>query len=117
MALGTAGIFLLTRVSDGTGYAGFLPTLILLGVAIGLSAAPATDVIMGALPEAELGVGCGTNDTAVELGGALGIAVLGSVLATTYKSTLGAALAGAHLPAAALSTAKDSIGGALAVAQ
>jgi hypothetical protein len=77
-------------------------------------AAPATDVIMGALPEAELGVGCGTNDTAVELGGALGIAVLGSVLATTYKSTLGAALAGAHLPAAALSTAKDSIGGAQA---
>jgi predicted MFS family arabinose efflux permease len=40
MVLGTAGIFLLTGVGDGSGYAGFLPTLILLGVAIGLSAAP-----------------------------------------------------------------------------
>jgi EmrB/QacA subfamily drug resistance transporter len=117
MAAGTAGIFLLTRVGDGSAYTAFLPTLILLGLAIGLSAAPCTDVIMGAFPEAELGVGGGTNDTALELGGALGIAVLGSVLATTYKSTLGAALAGAHLPAAALNTAKDSIGGALGVAQ
>jgi EmrB/QacA subfamily drug resistance transporter len=117
MLLGTAGIFLLTRIGDGSTYTGFLPTLVLLGLAIGLAAAPATDVIMGAFPEAELGVGGGTNDTALELGGALGIAVLGSILATTYKSTLGVALAGAHLPAAALSTAKDSIGGALGVAQ
>jgi EmrB/QacA subfamily drug resistance transporter len=117
MAAGTAGIFLLTQVGDGSTYLDFLPTLLLLGLAIGLSAAPCTDVIMGAFPEAELGVGGGSNDTALELGGALGIAVLGSVLATTYKSTLGTALAGVHLPAAALSTAKDSIGGALGVAQ
>ena len=50
MILGTAGIFLLARVGDGTGHTGFLPTLILLGLAIGLSAAPCTDVIMGAFP-------------------------------------------------------------------
>ena len=116
MLLGTAAIFLLTRTGDHTGYAGFWPTLVLLGVAIGLSTAPCTDVIMGSFPESELGVGGGVNDTAIELGGALGIAILGSVLATTYQNTISPMLTG-HLPAAALHTAADSIGGALAVAQ
>lgn len=116
MVLGTVAVFLLTRIGDGSTYTDFLPTLMLLGAAIGLSASPCTDTIMGAFPESELGVGGGINDTALELGGSLGIAVLGSVLATSYKSTLGGALAG-HLPQQALATAKDSIGGALAVAQ
>jgi predicted MFS family arabinose efflux permease len=116
MVLGTTAIFLLTGVGDHAGYAAFLPTLILLGVAIGLSAAPCTDVIMGSFPESQLGVGGGVNDTALELGGALGIAILGSVLATTYKDTISPVLAG-HLPASVLNTATDSIGGALAVAQ
>jgi EmrB/QacA subfamily drug resistance transporter len=116
MVLGTTAIFLLTRVGGNAGYASFLPTLILLGVAIGLSAAPCTDVIMGSFPESQLGVGGGVNDTALELGGALGIAILGSVLATTYKDTISPVLAG-HLPANALHAATDSIGGALTVAQ
>ena len=116
MVLGTTAIFLLTRIGDHAGYAAFLPTLILLGVAIGLSAAPCTDVIMGSFPESQLGVGGGVNDTALELGGALGIAILGSVLATTYKDTISPVLAG-HLPASVLNTATDSIGGALTVAR
>ncbi|WP_433473045.1 MFS transporter [Spirillospora sp. CA-142024] len=116
MVLGTIAIFLLTQVDSGSSYADFLPTLLLLGVAIGLSASPCTDTIMGAFPEAELGVGGGINDTALEFGGSLGIAVLGSVLATAYSDKLGAALAG-HLPPAALATAQDSIGGALGVAE
>jgi hypothetical protein len=116
MLLGTAGVLLLTRVGDGSTYADFLPTLLLLGAAIGLSTAPCTDTIMGAFPEAELGVGGGINDTALELGGSLGIAVLGSVLATSYKDTLTGTVAG-HLPSAALHSATESIGGAQAVAQ
>ncbi len=71
---------------------------------------------MGSFPENELGVGGGANDTALELGGSLGIAILGSLLGTTYKDKL-TDLAGGHLPAAALDTAKDSVGGGLAVAQ
>ena len=116
MAIGTVGVFLLTLVDKSSGYGDFLPMMLLLGFAIGLSVSPATDTIMGAFPENELGVGGGANDTALELGGSLGIAVLGSLLGTTYKDRL-TDLVGGHLPAAALDTAKDSVGGGLAVAQ
>jgi MFS family permease len=116
MAIGTAGVFLLTLVDKTSGYGDFLPMMMLLGFAIGLSVSPATDTIMGSFPENELGVGGGANDTALELGGSLGIAILGSLLGTTYKDKL-TDLVGGQLPAAALDTAKDSVGGGLAVAQ
>ena len=116
MAIGTVGVFLLTLVDKTSGYGDFLPMMLLLGFAIGLSVSPATDTIMGSFPENELGVGGGANDTALELGGSLGIAILGSLLGTTYKDKL-TDLVGGHLPAAALDTAKDSVGGGLAVAQ
>ncbi|WP_329242380.1 MFS transporter [Streptomyces sp. NBC_01478] len=116
MVLGTAGVLLLTQVDKTSTYGDFLPTMLLLGFAIGLSVSPATDTIMGSFPESELGVGGGANDTALELGGSLGIAILGSLLGTTYKDRL-TDLVGGHLPAAALDTAKDSVGGGLAVAQ
>jgi EmrB/QacA subfamily drug resistance transporter len=116
MLLGSVSILLLAGIGDGTTYTGFLPTLALLGLAIGLSLSPCTDAIMGSFPEAELGVGGGINDTAVEFGASLGIALLGSILATSYKGKLGSALSG-HLPTQALDIAKDSIGGAQAVAE
>lgn len=116
MVLGTAGVLLLTQVDKGSAYTDFLPAMLLLGFAIGLSLSPATDTIMGSFPESELGVGGGANDTALELGGSLGIAVLGSLLATSYKDKL-TDLVGGHLPAAAADTAKDSVGGGLAVAE
>jgi EmrB/QacA subfamily drug resistance transporter len=116
MVLGTVGVLLLTQVDKTSTYGDFLPTMMLLGFAIGLSVSPATDTIMGSFPENELGVGGGANDTALELGGSLGIAILGSLLGTSYKDRL-TDLVGGHLPAAALDTAKDSVGGGLAVAQ
>ncbi|MEU1184572.1 MFS transporter [Streptomyces sp. NPDC005820] len=116
MVLGTTGVFLLTRVGSGSTYTDFLPSLLTLGFAIGLSLSPATDTIMGSFPESELGVGGGANDTALELGCSLGIAILGSLLATSYKDKL-TDLVGGHLPAAAMDTATDSVGGGLAVAE
>ncbi|MFJ8106525.1 MFS transporter [Streptomyces sp. NPDC096132] len=116
MAIGSAGVFLLTRIETGSTYTDFLPSLLMLGFAIGLSVSPATDTIMDSFPESELGVGGGANDTALELGGSLGIAVLGSLLGTAYRDKL-ADLVGGHLPAAALETAKDSVGGGIAVAE
>jgi len=116
MALGTTGILLLTRVHDGSGYTAFLAPLLLLGVAIGLSVSPCTDAIMGAFPEKQLGVGGAVNDTSLELGGSLGIAILGSILAGTYTSGLTSAV-GDRLPVPAREAAGESVGGALAVAQ
>ncbi|WUM22417.1 MFS transporter [Williamsia herbipolensis] len=88
MALGAIGTLLLVRIGDGSTYLDFLPTLILLGLAIGVAQPPSTDAIMGAFPENRLGVGGGVNDTSLELGGSLGIAILGSILATSYTSTI-----------------------------
>ncbi|MGW0873845.1 MFS transporter [Streptomyces sp. NPDC002740] len=116
MVIGTAGVFLLTRVDTGSTYTDFLAPMMMLGFAIGLSVSPATDTIMGSFPESELGVGGGANDTALELGGSLGIAILGSLLGTAYRDEL-TGLVGGNLPAAALETAKDSVGGGLAVAE
>ncbi|MGW1375076.1 MFS transporter [Streptomyces sp. NPDC002446] len=116
MAIGTVGVFLLVQVDKGSTYGDFLAPMMLLGVAIGLSVSPATDTIMSSFPESELGVGGGANDTALELGGSLGIAVLGSLLGTAYRDEL-TDLVGGRLPAAAMETAKDSVGGGLAVAE
>ncbi|WP_329598906.1 MFS transporter [Streptomyces pseudovenezuelae] len=116
MTVGTAGMFLLTQIDKGSTYGDFLAPLMMLGLALGLSISPATDTIMGSFPESELGVGGGVNDTALELGGALGIAVLGSLLGTAYRDEL-TDLVGNRLPAQAMETAKDSVGAGLAVAQ
>ncbi|MFG2718271.1 MFS transporter [Streptomyces sp. NPDC048416] len=117
MVAGTVALALLTRVDSGSGYGDFLAPLIILGVAIGLALSPCTDAIMGSFPEAELGVGGAVNDTSLELGGSLGIAILGSVLAKSYSSHLADATAGTKLPASALATAQDSVGAGYAVAQ
>lgn len=116
MAVGTVAVLLLTRIDAGSTYGDFLAPFILLGFAVGLSVAPCTDTIMGSFPENELGVGGGVNDTALELGGSLGIAILGSLLATSYRDNLTDAV-GTALPQAPLDAARDSIGGALAVAE
>ncbi|MFE9643994.1 MFS transporter [Streptomyces sp. NPDC006365] len=116
LTVGTAGMFLLTQVDKGSTYGDFLVPLMMLGLALGLAISPATDTIMGSFPESELGVGGGVNDTALELGGALGIAVLGSLLGTVYRDEL-TDLVGNRLPAEAMETAKDSVGAGLAVAQ
>jgi EmrB/QacA subfamily drug resistance transporter len=117
MVGGTAALALLTQVDAGSSYGDFLAPLVVLGLAIGLALSPATDAIMGAFPESELGVGGAVNDTSIELGGSLGIAVLGSLLATSYADHLADATRGTRLPADALATAQDSVGAGYAVSQ
>ncbi|MEU6776207.1 MFS transporter [Streptomyces sp. NPDC046759] len=117
MVGGTTALALLTRIDAGSGYGDFVAPLIILGLAIGLALSPCTDAIMGAFPESELGVGGAVNDTSLELGGSLGIAILGSLLATSYGHHLSDATAGSKLPASARDTAQDSVGAGYAVAQ
>ncbi|RBO92796.1 MFS transporter [Nocardia puris] len=116
MTLGTGSLAWLIAVDAASGYSTFLGPLILLGLAIGLSVAPATDAIMDAFPERLLGVGGAVNDTSLELGGTLGIAILGSLLSSAYSSELAPQVSG-RLPAEAADAAQDSIGGALMVAE
>ncbi|KOG34356.1 MFS transporter [Streptomyces resistomycificus] len=117
MVGGTAALALLTQVDAGSSYGDLVAPLVILGLAIGLALSPCTDAIMGAFPESELGVGGAVNDTSLELGGSLGIAVLGSLLATSYHDHLADATAGSELPASTLATAQDSVGAGYAVSQ
>ena len=71
--------------------------------------APATDSIMGSLPRAKAGVGSAVNDTTRQAGGALGVAVLGSVLASRYRTTV-VHLLGRGFPL--LAGAKDNVAAA-----
>ena len=64
---------------------------LLMGVGMGNVMAPATDSIMGSLPRAKAGVGSAMNDTTRQTGGAIGVAVLGSILASKFHSSMSAA--------------------------
>jgi X-X-X-Leu-X-X-Gly heptad repeat protein len=117
MAGGTTALALLTQVDKSSSYGDFVAPLLALGLGIGLALSPCTDAIMGAFPEEELGVGSAVNDTSQELGGAIGIAILGSLLSTSYSSGLSDATADSKLPAGALSQAQDSVAAGYGVAQ
>jgi EmrB/QacA subfamily drug resistance transporter len=88
----------------------------LLGLGMGNVMAPATDSIMGSLPRAKAGVGSAVNDTTRQVGGAFGVAVLGSILSSQYTSHFIDRVP-AGVPADVVNHAKDSVGSALGVAQ
>jgi EmrB/QacA subfamily drug resistance transporter len=95
-----------------------LPRLVLLAIGMGLTMAPATESIMGSLPRAKAGVGSAMNDTTRQVGGALGVAVVGSVMLSTYGSRVGDAFQKANLPvnASIIAQARQDLSTALAVA-
>lgn len=88
LALLTAGLIVLSRLNESSPYPLLLAGLIPLGAGMGLAMTPATGAITDALPAAKQGVGSAMNDLARELGGALGIAVLGSLLQSGYRTNL-----------------------------
>ncbi|HLJ99750.1 MAG TPA: MFS transporter [Streptosporangiaceae bacterium] len=90
--------------------------MVILGTGMGLTSAPATEAIMGAVPKAKAGAGSAVNDATRLFGGTLGVAVIGSVAASLYSSRL-ASTAPAHLPAQAASAAKESVGAAFAASR
>src|ERR1039458_451925 len=94
-----------------------LPGMLMIGLGAGLLIPAATDSVLGALDQEDAGVGSAANSTALQVGGALGVAVIGSVLSTRYQSAMNPVLAGRHVPAVAAQAILGSLGGALAVAR
>jgi hypothetical protein len=88
-----------------------------IGLGMGNVMAPATDSIMGSLPRAKAGVGSAMNDTTRQTGGAIGVALLGSVMASRFHSLVSSAPSLAHLPASLAAEVRSGIGGAVAAAQ
>ncbi|MEU6862280.1 MFS transporter [Streptomyces sp. NPDC046876] len=98
---------LLTTVSADTGFTVPAVALGLLGLGAGLAMPAAVGALMGTIPEEQAGVGSALNDTIQQAGSALGIAILGSLLTSSYAD---------EMPVGAPEQAKQSIAGALAAA-
>ena len=114
LALGAAGLAVLSTLGVGSSYWHVLAGFVLTGAAMALSAAPATNAIVASLPQGKQGVASAVNDLSRELGGVLGIAILGSVLNAGYRSGLADAARG--VPGEALARAQESLASALWVA-
>ena len=110
-----AGLGVMATLTVDSGYSLVAWTLVLLGLGMGLTMAPATESIMGSLPRAKAGVGSAMNDTTRMVGGALGVAVVGSVMSSGYSAGMEPVLA--RMPAEVAAVAGGSLGGALAVAR
>jgi EmrB/QacA subfamily drug resistance transporter len=111
----TAFYVWVSTASVSTAYATIAAQMVLYGIGMGFTSAPATEAIMGVVPMHKAGVGSAVNDTTRLLGGTLGVAVIGSVYASTYASRLASTLP-ARLPGALAHAAHQSAGAALAVA-
>jgi MFS transporter, DHA2 family, multidrug resistance protein len=115
LAFGSLGLLLLTQVGTTNG----LPTLVVASVVISLGLAPVfgltTELIVGSAPPERAGAASGISETGAELGGALGIALLGSVGVAMYRGGITPALL-AGLPPDAATAARDTLGGAVGVA-
>ena len=115
LAFGSLGLFLLTQVGTTNG---LLP-LVVASVVISLGLAPVfgltTELIVGSAPPERAGSASGISETGAELGGALGIALLGSVGAALYRGGLPPTLL-SGLPPDAATAARDTLGGAVGVA-
>ena len=88
--------------------------LAFLGFGMGTTMAPATDAVMGSVPEANAGVGSALNDVTRNVGGALGIGIMGSVFTSTYGASVSSAVG--SLSADDAEAAKNSLGAAVQIA-
>ena len=108
MTIAAVGLAMMAGLHTGDGYSHIAAAMVVCAFGMALVMAPATDAIMGSLPPAKAGVGSAVNDTTREVGGALGVAVLGSTMSSVFSSHM----AGTGAP----TIARESLGSALAVA-
>ena len=105
------GLGALTGAEDGYGQA--VRWLVVIGLGVGLTLPPIMDAVLGTVPERSAGAGSGLLQALRQVGGAFGVAVLGSLLSWAYADRLDVA----QLPAQAAKVAEESVAGAATVAQ
>jgi EmrB/QacA subfamily drug resistance transporter len=113
LGLMAVGFVVFSTLGTSASYWHFLLGLLPFGAGMALAGSPATTAIVASLPHEKQGVASATNDVSRELGGAFGIAVLGSILNTAYRA--GVDHHTAALPAALAGKAHDSLGAAQAI--
>ena len=113
LGLMATAFMVLSTLGTSASYWHLLAGLLPLGAGMALAGSPATTAIVASLPREKQGVASAINDVSRELGGALGIAVLGSVLNTAYRS--GVEQHTAALPVALADRARESLSAAQAI--
>jgi EmrB/QacA subfamily drug resistance transporter len=116
--IAAGGFYFFSRIAavDVT-YPMFVLAMCIVSLGIGLVMSPATNSVMSSVPVGQSGIGSAMNNTTRQIGGALGVAVLGTILNSTYLTNINAVPWPAQLPPQALNTIRDSIQGAHIVAQ
>jgi MFS transporter, DHA2 family, multidrug resistance protein len=110
LALMSGGLLVAATTPQDAAYWGqIIIAMTLMAAGLAFTTGPATDAIMGALPPAKAGAGSAVNDTTREVGGTLGVAILGSVLSSAYGSHLVHALTRLGAPAAVAHEASRSV--------
>lgn len=115
MLIVAAGTLLLASVGIDSSYLSLVLGMIVLAFGMSIAMSPTTDLLMSSVPKNRAGMGSAMNDTTRELGGSLGIAVLGSILASQYTAKIIPSIS--NLPEVAKTAAEQSVAGAIAVGQ
>ena len=112
-----AGFLIAATIEVDTPYFGaVIISMVVIAAGLGLATSPATEAIMGALPAEQAGAGSAVNDTTRELGGTLGVAIVGSVFLSGYGAKVIEGYRSLGLPEQYESVVRDSMGGGLGVA-
>jgi MFS family permease len=113
MWLVALGVAIVSRIGVEPTYLVLVGGLFIMAFGMGTAMSPTTDLLMSSVPRKQAGMGSAMNDTTRELGGSLGVAIFGSLLASRYAAGLADALA--TLPASARPAASGSLAGALRI--
>ncbi|WP_433472831.1 MFS transporter [Spirillospora sp. CA-142024] len=113
MLLSAGGFAIFLIIGLDTSYWTMLPAMLLSGIGMGMGLTVTADTVLASVPKDRSGAASAISETATELGGALGMAILGSVLNAVYRNVLDLP---AGVPAPAASAARDSLGAALQAA-
>ncbi len=82
------GLLLLSTIAPDTPYAVAITFFMVMAAGMGMTMAPATEAVMGSLPRAKAGIGSAINDTTRQVGGALGVAVIGTIVTSIYGARI-----------------------------
>jgi MFS transporter, DHA2 family, multidrug resistance protein len=116
LVLAAAGLALLVQLNSGAGVALVVVASVILSLGVAPPVTLLTDLIVGSVPPERAGVASGISETGTELGGALGIAVLGSIGVAVYRSELEDG-APAGVPPGALEASSETLGQAAQAAE
>jgi DHA2 family multidrug resistance protein-like MFS transporter len=115
LVIGAVGFGVLTQVEASAGLTALIAGTFINSIGLALVFTLTTDLVVGTAPPERAGAASAISETGSELGGALGVAILGSIGAAVYRGAVSDTLP-ADTPPEAAATARDTLGGAVAVA-